>query len=77
MPADKSALISKGAHHLLFKRCVGPYLALVKRRGADLLCLELLGVPPRVVRLLREDGGRFDIATERQRCTLWYAYTLV
>lgn len=49
VPADKSALISKGAQHLLFKRCVVPYPTLLNRRFSDLLCLDSMGVIPDVV----------------------------
>lgn len=44
VPADKSALISKGSQHLLIKRCVGPYPTLLTRRCGDLLCLDSMGV---------------------------------
>lgn len=49
VPADKSALISKGSQHLLFKRCVGPYPTLLNRRCSDLLCLDSMGIFPDVV----------------------------
>lgn len=49
VPADKSALISKGSQHLLFKRCVDPYPTLVFRRCGHLLCWDSMSVIPDVV----------------------------